>query len=577
MSTQAATGGSSEHRLVITLPEGTRKSIPLLGECLSLGRATNNDLAYPDDTGLSRHHMALEKDAKGWTVRDLGSKNGTMVNGKLISGKVRLEDGDRITVSHATLVYDGEDPEEEEIDLDGTVVFDAALAVSEKPPTHTVTLSELLSRRAQKAASGTGVPVEWGDPVTALVRAGRELVANKPVQKLFQDLMDLSIEAVGAGRGVLLTLEGDKLQVQASRGEEFHISAAVRDRVLNERSSLLISDAMSDDALRERQSIVMQGVRSLMAVPLQTDDRVLGLLYVDTPHLFRKFEAEDLNLLTVMANVAAMRIERDRLAAAEEQRRVMERDLDQAAEIQQLLIPRQAPDIAGLELAGYNHPCRTVGGDYYDFVERPDGKILAAFGDVAGKGMPAALLTMNLQARVQMLAEHASGPSALVALLNRAMIRACPANRFVTFFLCQLDPASGEAAYSNAGHDPPFLVRADGSVEKLEGGGPVLGILPNISYEQRIVQLAPGDTIVIYSDGVTEAANPDEEEFGEQRLGELVRENRSLPLTELIELVRLAVEEFTSGAPAADDFTLVAARRTKIRESASRDSTMAAD
>jgi len=561
------------HRLAITQPDGSRRSVSLLGGYLSMGRAHNNDFSYPEDTGLSRQHIALEHDGRGWTVRDLGSKNGTLLNGEPISGKVRLKAGDRIAASRVKLDYDAEETVEEEPDLDGTVVFDATLVSAEKHPTHTVKLDDLLAGKTGASADGIAAAAGWADPVTALVRAGRELVANKPVQTLFEDLLGLSLEATGAGRGVLLTLEGEDLRVRVSRGEEFRISTAVRDRVIGERASLLIGDVMSDDVLRARQSIVVQEVHALMAVPLQTEDRVLGLLYVDTPQLFRQFTVEDLNLLTVMANVAAIRIERDRLAAAEERRRLLERDLDQAAEIQQQLLPSVAPETAGVEMMGFNRPCRTVGGDYYDFVKRTNGKILAALADVAGKGLPAALLTMNLQARVQMLAEHACGPSALAEGLNRAMIRACPMNRFVTLFLCEFDPASCEVAYTNAGHNPPFLVHADGSVEELAGGGPVLGILPDISYEQRVARFKPGDLIVIYSDGVTEAENREEEEFGEQRLQDLARENRSLPLGELIGAVRSAVEEFTAGAPATDDFTLVLVRCSRAGNSADREPT----
>lgn len=550
------------YRLNIRLPDGSEQALPLRRATVSLGRAVNNDLSYPEDSGLSRQHMAIEWDGDGWLARDLGSKNGTLLNDQPISDAVRLQPGDRITVSRIVLTFE-DAVAEDEPDLDGTVIFDPVRMASEKLPTHTVTLGELLPSSRGAAPGNLEVPDQWGNPVTALLRAGRELVANKPVKNLFRDILELSMEAVGAGRGVLLALEGEELRVQACRGGEFHISSAVRDRVLNERSSLLISDAMSDEALRDRQSIVMQRVRSLMAVPLQTDERVLGIIYVDTPHLWREFKAEDLNLLTVMANVAAIRIERERMAAVEQARRLMERDLSQAAEIQQQLLPRRAPDIDGFELAGYNRACRTVGGDYYDYIPRSAGKMLVALGDVAGKGMPAALLMVNLQARVQMLAEQAGGPAAVIGSLNRAMIAACPANRFVTFFLCQINPATGEIAYSNAGHNPPYLVRAEGSVEELTGGGPVLGILPGINYDEQVTRLEPGDTIVLFSDGVSEAVNPAEEEFGEERLVALLRENRGLSASALINEVRTKVEEFTAGAPTTDDITLVVIRCTR--------------
>lgn len=547
------------HRVDVTILGGRTRSIPLTGDRLSLGRSDTNELSYPTGKGISRHHVALERAGDEWYVRDLGSKNGTILNGEQITGQVLLQPGDRISVGHVTLVFE----KAEELDADCTVTYVAEQDITDKPPTHTVTLGELLPDEERDSATVAAEGgAHWTDPVTALVRAGRELVARKPMKVLFRDILTLSLEAVGAGRGVLLALENDQLEVQASEGDEFNISDAVRDRVMIERSSLLISDAMSDDVLRVRQSIVKQEVHSLMAVPLQTDERVLGLIYVDTPRYWRQFTRADLNLLTIMANVAAMRIEQERLAAAEQERRLWEHELEQAAEIQQQFLPRQAPLISGLELAGYNRACYSVGGDYYDFVEHPDGKVIVALGDVAGKGMPAALLMVSLQARMQMLAEQPGGPASMVTHLNRVMKAVCPANRFITFFLCHIDPASGELDYCNAGHNPPYLVRAGGEVEELEGGGPVLGILPGVTYEQRTCRMEPGDMIVIFSDGVTEAVNPRGDEFGEQRLIDVLLRNRNQPADEVSKAINRALHEFVAGARATDDVTLVVARRT---------------
>ena len=185
-----------------------------------------------------------------------------------------------------------------------------------------------------------------GSPqMRALIRAGREFAGHRPLDELFQVIMDLSVEAVLAGRGVLMTLEkGGLLEVRAHRGDGFKISNTVRDRVLNEKASLLVRDAQIDQALREHMSIVEQKVRSMIAVPLQTNDRVIGLIYVDSPHLIREFSREDLNLLTVMANVAAIRIEHARLNEIEEAERAMAKDMQQAALIQKALLPSQAPD-----------------------------------------------------------------------------------------------------------------------------------------------------------------------------------------------------------------------------------------
>ena len=183
---------------------------------------------------------------------------------------------------------------------------------------------------------------------------------------------------------------------------------------------------------------------------------------MDSPFVLREFTKDDLSLLTVMANVAAIRIENARLAEIEQAERIMQRDLSQAAEIQGRMLPDKAPQVPGADLAGFNAPCRTVGGDYYDFFPYPDGRVGLALGDVSGKGMPASLMMMALHARVQVLAEDPGNLAAFMTRLNKATCAKCPSNRFITFFFCVLDTKTGELAFANAGHNPPIVVRAIG-------------------------------------------------------------------------------------------------------------------
>jgi len=257
-----------------------------------------------------------------------------------------------------------------------------------------------------------------------------------------------------------MTAEGDDLVVRANKGEGFRISTAVRDRVLNSGLSVLVRDTSIDDAFRERRSIVEQHIRTLMAVPLQTRDKIIGIIYVDSPSLQREFSKDDLNLLTVMANVAAIRIENTRLFEVEQARQLMARELEQAAEIQQGFLPAVAPVIRGLDVAGHNAPCRTVGGDYYDFFPYGSSRIAMVLGDVSGKGMPASLLMMGLQARVQVLIEEPKSLADVMTRLNRITSANCPSNRFISLFFCILDGDTGELIFCNAGHNPPVLVRA---------------------------------------------------------------------------------------------------------------------
>lgn len=391
--------------------------------------------------------------------------------------------------------------------------------------------------------------------VRVLFRATRELVGHRPLEELFPLILDLSIEAVGAERGVLMAYENGHLTAKAVHGEGFRISTTVRDRVLVDKSSVLVKDMQQEEAFRLQQSISAQNIHTMMAVPLQTDDRVIGLIYVDSRLFVRQFHEDDLNLLTVLANVAAIRIEQERFAK-------LERENEQAAKIQRGILPARAPQLPGLDVAGHNAPCLTVGGDYYDYLCYGDGKLGLVLGDVAGKGMAAALLMSNLQARVQILAEQPGELAAFMTRLDKSIAAQCPRNRFITFFFGVVDPATGRLDYCNAGHNPPLLVRADGTVETLETSGTVLGMLPELGYTQQSAQLGPGDMLAVFSDGVTEASGRSAEEFGESRLAEVLLAHREEPAAAAVEAVLARLDDWTGPAPAEDDVTLVVLRRT---------------
>jgi serine phosphatase RsbU (regulator of sigma subunit)/pSer/pThr/pTyr-binding forkhead associated (FHA) protein len=541
--------------LLVQAPDGQTRTLPLTGERIAVGRSSAVELCFPEDAGLSRQHFAFESQGDDWTVQDLGSKNGTFVNNIPLKAKLILRPGDRITAGHIVLTFD---PGAGEPGA-GVVVFDGAESSSPTTSTVVTSLEGALSSQtlAIDRSSGKGSAA-----MQALIRAGQELSANRPLEDLFPVILDLAIQAVNAQRGVLLSLEGDHLVARAHKGDGFRISSAVRDRVLNDKTSILVRDAQLDDAFKGRMSIVEQKVHTMMAVPLQTKDRIIGLIYVDSPFILREFTKDDLILLTVMANVAAIRIENARLAEVEAAERIMKRDLAQAEDIQKRALPEAAPHVPGADLAGYNAACRTVGGDYYDFIPYADSRVGLALGDVSGKGMPASLMMMALNARVQVLAEETGDLGAFMMRLNKATCAKCPSNRFITFFFSVLDAATGDLKFANAGHNPPILVRASGEATMLEGGGPVLGILPIAPYAEMHTAVERGGMLVLYSDGVTEANNANYDEFGEERLIEVLRENRERPAVEIVEAVTKALAEFAAGAPQADDITLVVAKRT---------------
>jgi sigma-B regulation protein RsbU (phosphoserine phosphatase) len=544
-----------QREIVIQCPDGQIKTVPLRGDRFTVGRSSTAELCFPDDAGLSRQHVSLERDGDDWVVQDLGSKNGTLVNNIPLRAKLKLKPGDRITAGHLAIVFD--DKGATAPPADGVVVFESG--ESDPPSTSTIFTSLEGALSSQTIVEGPGQ--HGAKQVQALIRAGQELAGRGTLADLFPLILDLAIEGVGAQRGVVMILEGERLEVKANKGEGFRISSAVRDRVINEKASVLVRDAQLDAAFRERMSIVEQKVRTLMAVPLQTDKRTIGLIYVDSPNMFRAFTKDDLSLLTVMANVAAIRIEHARLSEVEEMERRMARDLDQAAEIQRSFLPDGPPKVAGADLAGYNAACRTVGGDYYDFFTYPNGRVAMVLGDVSGKGMPASLMMAGLQERVQVLADEPQDLAAVMNRLNKITCKKCPSNKFITFFFCVLDPATGELAFCNAGHNPPVIVRVNGGVENLEGGGPPLGILSIVNYAEYREKLEPGDVLAIYSDGVTEASNAKDEEFGDAQFAEVLKANRQKGALDIVGAVTQELTVFTAGSPPADDITLIIAKR----------------
>jgi phosphoserine phosphatase RsbU/P len=543
--------------LLISGPEGTPTRVELRRPALSLGRSVENDLAYPDDPWLSRSHLNFELREKAWWIKDCASRNGTVLNSSSLKEPHRLKAGDRIYAGHLTI-----EVREPEASAQRPVIsfVNNEEERSTREATFETSLDQVLGKTMYERRPAKGMPVDQSRVVNALIRAGTELLTNLTLDGLFAVILDLALSAVEAKRGVILALEDGELAVKASKGDGFIISTAVRDRVIGKKKALVISDAQSDDALRQQHSIVMHRVRSMMAAPLQTGDRVLGLIYVDNGAVIRPFTPEDLDLLTVMANVAAIRIENARLAEIEQSEKLMELELAQASEIQRTLLPAEAPKYEGYDLAGLNLPCRTVGGDYYDFLPYQDGRLAVLVGDVSGKGMPAALLMSSLQARVQMLRETSPNPGVAVTTLNRSLAERCPIGKFITFFYCLLDGATGTFQYSNAGHNYPLVMRTDGTVELLKGNGLVMGMFAAVHYEVRETTLAPGEMLVLYSDGVTEATSAGNE-FGEDGLASFLAERKSMPCEEIVNELVEHMRKWRGNTSFADDFTVVLVRR----------------
>ena len=299
----------------------------------------------------------------------------------------------------------------------------------------------------------------------ALIHAGRELASNMPLEKLFALIMNLSVDAVGASRGALMTLEDGELKVRATKGAGFKISSHVRDQVIQERRSVLVRDALMDPALAARMSIVQQQIRSMLAVPLQTEDRVIGLIYLDSPYLVHEFTKDDLNMLTVMANIAAIRIENTRLAEVEQAEKLHAKELEHAALIQRSMLPSQFPpfpDRKDFALHAMMVPAREVGGDLFDFFLLDEDHLAFAMGDVSGKGVPAALFMAMTRTLLRVTAQLREPPGKCFTYMNATLGEQNISSMFVTLFYGVLNTRTGELQFGNAGHNPPYVISADG-------------------------------------------------------------------------------------------------------------------
>ncbi len=258
-------------------------------------------------------------------------------------------------------------------------------------------------------------------------------------------------------------------------------------------------------------------------------------------------------------NSKLLRTLRDQIANGQRKRdhlRKEREELEDARAVGEALLPQSIPEIPGIEIATTTQPLRTLGGDYFDVLTLGENKLSLAIGDVTGKGVPAALLMSNVQASVRALAEESSEPAELTRKLNRSVCRNTTPGKFVTFCYCSVDLGTRKATYTNAGHCAPILLRANGAIERLEAGGAVLGVFPEWPYEQGEVSLAPGDRLLLFTDGISEASNARDEEFGEERLAQLASALRDRGAHELKNRILQAISSFTGGR-AQDDATLV--------------------
>jgi serine phosphatase RsbU (regulator of sigma subunit) len=561
--------------LIVKYPDRNSDIFPLGRLRITIGRSARNDLCIPDPFA-SRVHAEVRREGDQYFLQDLGSANGTLYNDAAVEGVITLTPGGRIQIGETEIVFD-----DGGIDagLGATMITDpniigpvpeATIAMNSADRTTSGLLEAIEGARTQPDSDAPVKRAAKQSDLLALIsKVGVTLLASATLNETLQQIAGLVFEAVPAERCSIMMRDEDseELKVAVARlrerqGEvgEIRVSRTIMEEVVGKGKSVLTSDAQHDPRFMS-STMTLQGIRSVLAVPLGVGDKVFGIIYADSPIAEARFTEDHLKVLTTLASVAAIRVENARLLEEQLDRERLEHELQLASEIQQRFQPTAPPHVSGYELQGISFPCYEIGGDYYDFIERPDGRMLIALGDVSGKGTAAALLMSSLHAAVHAQASSHSSLSETISAVNNYLAENIPSNRFVTLFYAELDPQTGALSFINAGHNPPVIIHAAGTLENLSSGGLPLGIMPNSPYREGRTQLQPGDVLVIYSDGVSEAVNPQGEEFGAPRLHGVVGLNIERSAAAIRDRIESALTKFAQGTPAADDITLVIVKR----------------
>jgi phosphoserine phosphatase RsbU/P len=527
-------------RLHVTDPQG-RRTVPLGKALFTIGRRTTADLQVAS-TDVSREHAEITLDGDVFLLRDRGSRYGTFVNGEAITER-RLSDGDRIRLGRT-----------DQIEL----VFEIGAETS-------------------KLQSGTSEVTDLRQ-MAAILNGLRALGSGRVLEEVLTLVLDSALDVTKADRGFIMlpNAVGD-LEFRTARGRghvtlpgtSFATSAKIPREVFATGKSRIVGDLMDGDLAAAHDGTIAVGIRHVLCVPLtvapfatggdpSSAHRVIGVLYLDGRERTRLLSRHTQESLEAFAMQAALAIDSARLYAESAEKARLDRDLRVAADIQRALLPESIYRGPFCDLAAVSIPCRTVGGDFFDYLELPVGGFAFALGDVAGKGPPAALLAAMLQSNFVAHAPVSRDPADAVARINKALLRRAIEARFATMFYGLID-AAGELRYCNAGQEPPALVRRD-AIEWLEVGGPVVGLLDIATYDFAAVPLQPGDLIVACSDGVTEARNLAGDEFGRDGIEQALRGAHGSDADVVLERLNEAVREFSRGAAQGDDITAVAVR-----------------
>ncbi|HYK02145.1 MAG TPA: SpoIIE family protein phosphatase [Thermoanaerobaculia bacterium] len=532
-------------RLTVTQPDLAPIRINAHGPLITLGRATECTIPIKDRY-LSRRHAEIALDDDAWIVRDLGSVNGTLLNGTRLEGSAPLRPGDRINLGDTEILVDTEEA--------------------------TTSQSHIIALDTDSQATNLAIPlrdaIEDTTRTNILALLAMQFIEDRSMGELFEFILDRVVELLQPSRAALALLSDDHetfanvLLRRSDAGEsvDLFISRTLLREVIDGRKVVAFVDTSQDEKLAQAKSIVAQDIRSAVCAPVMIGDAVLGVLYLDFQANRGSVTRDDVNLLAQIARFAAVKLETTRLREEASAKARLEEELRTAYTVQSRLLPAQLPSIDGYAFAGANRPCRTVSGDYYDVVVRPDGRIYFIMADVSGKGVTAALVMASVATAFNIFTRTDPAPAELLRELNATLAPKTAPTKFVTMVAGVLDPKTGAIEFANAGHVAPLVISKNG-VAQLTMTDMVVGLFAHAQYRNQSITLEAGDTLVLFTDGVTEAENEVEEQLGLDPVAQLVSTMHGTPAPQILDTIENHVQEFIGNAALADDLTMLALTR----------------
>jgi len=524
-----------------------------------LGRHPDCDIVV-DAGAVSRQHARLSREGTKFFVEDMQSRNGTYVNGRMVYGRYGLSEGDQIRVCDVSFTFHEEPSNDIESSQNLTVLVDD----TNKPANSTV-WSKLDVSSEDSHLTFTASPEAKLQALLEITRSlGRSLSLDQVLPKVLNSLFKVFLQAdrgsiiLKDDRGILIP-RWTKVRRESS-GEMIRISQTIVNEVIASKQAILSADAASDERFDMSESIADFHIRSLICAPLiDADGDVFGVIQIDTKDQRKRFRHEDLEVLGSVAVQAATAIDNAKLHEQMVRQKELERELKLARDVQTGFLPKRRPNTEGYEFFDYYKPANHVGGDYYDYLELPDGRLAIIVADVVGHGIAAALTMSKLSAAVKFSIGARVNPAEMLQSLNSNLTEGEFDGRFITVSMAILDPREHTVTISSAGHEAPIWKRSGDGVSRpgSDISGHPLMVEDEPDYEQMTIELAPGDVIAFFTDGLTDAMT-ETEQFGTKRVEDHMGTATSAAVgNEII----ADVETFVGGKPSFDDMCLVCISR----------------